>query len=95
MPRRTFLMWRVHHNEENDTSQDAELQTIGLVREQPDQELQAGWVRRWITVARGNPEGLKDIADALNTARFEMFDTRPTSMLESIQRGRNPKRKRQ
>jgi hypothetical protein len=77
MPRRTFLTWRVYHDEETDTSCDAALQTIALIHMQPDQEVPGEWVRRWITVARGNPKGLLDIAQALNAARFEMFDLKP------------------
>jgi hypothetical protein len=71
MPRaRTHLTWRTVENAVDDTSTDAQLQTLERTRKN---EL------HWVTVARGRPEDVAEIARALNRARYTLFDIRPAN----------------
>ena len=69
MPRaRTHCTWRTVENALDDTSTDAQLQTLERTRKGD---------LHWVTVARGRPEDVAEIARALNRARFTLFDIRP------------------
>lgn len=95
MPRRTFMSWRVNRNEETDTSNDAELQTVAMVRVE-DGTGAVDFARRWVTVARGDKEIMHDLANELNRSRFELFDlVVPEAIPGSvIQTWRKPRRRR-
>jgi hypothetical protein len=74
------MSWRVYKDEDGDTSQDACLQSVALIRSNVQTKEQPIFTRRWVTVARGDPESMLEIARALNAARFSMFDLNPPSM---------------
>lgn len=67
--RNKFFVWRVLDAPPEDLTGGDMLQTLS--REPSTQRL------KWITVARGVTEYLEGIAEALNKARYQMFDLKP------------------
>jgi hypothetical protein len=74
MPRAyRHLTWRVVDPDRMKTSSlDSELQTLV-----PNEGTSWPGAYRWTTVARGNGIDLAAVAEALNRARFTLFDIRP------------------
>src|SRR5688572_1715455 len=64
------MTWRFLERVDADTSLDGQLQTLAL-SPGPKHTL------HWVTVARGKPEDMREIAEALNRARFTLFDISP------------------
>lgn len=68
---RTHMTWRTFKR----AGYASSLQTL-----QPRRDIEADVTRlHWVTVARGDTKDLRKIAEALNRARFTLFDIRPAS----------------
>lgn len=80
MPRaHRHLTWRIERARD-DTSNDVCLQTLHpVVFELSNGGEHVSNTLQWITVARGREEDLKQVAQALNRARFTLFDIRPVA----------------
>ena len=82
MARRSkYLVWRIALPEPDDLSDDSRLQTLNRCNlttphYHGDRPCQGGF--RWVTVARGKETILRMIAEALNKARYQMFDFKPS-----------------
>lgn len=78
MPKRSKQMtWRALQLPQ-DCSTDAALQTV-QIRKRPAiiESVPSEHLLTWVTVARGHPAAMEKIAEALNRARFELFDISP------------------
>lgn len=77
-----YFVWRVDPPELDDFSVDSRLQTLARCNllgphhhGDPERPCKGGL--RWVTVARGEQTILESIEEALNKARFQLFDTKP------------------